>query len=54
MQSQTSRAAFGTDHDPAGYNIYRIDGRPGGWTCEVARRGLGTDGAVAECERFAL
>jgi 3',5'-cyclic AMP phosphodiesterase CpdA len=50
----SASAAFGTDHDPAGYNLYRIDGRPGGWTCEVVRRGLGADGAVTERERFAV
>ena len=47
-------AAFGTDHDAAGYNLYRIDGRRGEWTCEVVRRSLGADGAVTECERFAV
>ena len=50
----SASAAFGTDHDPAGYNLYRIDGRPGDWTCEVVRRCLGADGAVTQCERFAV
>ena len=50
----SASAAFGTDHDPAGYNIYRIAGHPGDWTCEVIRRGLGADGCVSECERFAV
>ena len=50
----SASAAFGTDHDAAGYNIYRIAGHPGDWTCEVVRRGLGADGAVTECERFAV
>ena len=50
----SASAAFGTDHDAAGYNLYRIDGRRGAWTCEVVRRGLGADGAVTECERFAV
>jgi 3',5'-cyclic AMP phosphodiesterase CpdA len=50
----SASAAFGTDHDAAGYNLYRIGGRPGGWTCEVARRGLGADGAVSETERLTL
>jgi 3',5'-cyclic AMP phosphodiesterase CpdA len=49
----SASAAFGTDHDAAGYNLYRIDGRRGEWTCEVMRRSLGADGAVTECERFA-
>jgi 3',5'-cyclic AMP phosphodiesterase CpdA len=50
----SASAAFGADHDAAGYNLYRIDGRPGGWTCEVERRGLNAAGAVVECERFAM
>jgi 3',5'-cyclic AMP phosphodiesterase CpdA len=50
----SASAAFGADHDAAGYNIYRIGGHPGGWTCEVTRRGLGADGTVTERERFAL
>jgi 3',5'-cyclic AMP phosphodiesterase CpdA len=50
----SASAAFGKDHDPAGYNLYRIDGWPGAWTCSVERRGLGADGAVTVCERFAV
>jgi 3',5'-cyclic AMP phosphodiesterase CpdA len=50
----SASVAFGTDHDAAGYNLYRIGGRPGDWTCEVARRGLGADGAVSESERFTV
>jgi 3',5'-cyclic AMP phosphodiesterase CpdA len=47
-------AAFGKDHDPAGYNLYRIDGRPGVWTCAVERRGLDASGAVTTRERFTV
>jgi 3',5'-cyclic AMP phosphodiesterase CpdA len=50
----SASAAFGMDHHAAGYNIYRIDGRPGDWTCEVVRHGLGADGTIGECERFAV
>jgi 3',5'-cyclic AMP phosphodiesterase CpdA len=50
----SASAAFGTDHDPAGYNLYRIDGRPGAWTCEVVRRGLAADGTIVDCERFTV
>jgi 3',5'-cyclic AMP phosphodiesterase CpdA len=49
----SASAAFGKDHDPAGYNLYRIDGRASAWTCSVERRGLDADGAVSVCERFA-
>ena len=48
----SASAAFGTDHDAAGYNLYRIDGRPGAWSCEVSCRSLDAAGAVIECERF--
>ena len=27
-------------HDPAGYNLYAIDGAPGAWRCEAIARGL--------------
>jgi 3',5'-cyclic AMP phosphodiesterase CpdA len=50
----SASAAFGTDHDPAGYNLYGIDGRPGAWSCDVICRGLASDGAVVECERFTV
>jgi 3',5'-cyclic AMP phosphodiesterase CpdA len=49
----SASAAFGTDHDAAGYNLYRIGGRPGAWSCEVSCRSLDAVGAVIECERFA-
>jgi 3',5'-cyclic AMP phosphodiesterase CpdA len=50
----SASAALGLDHDPAGYNLYRIDERPGAWTCEVERRGMNGDGAVTTWERFAV
>jgi 3',5'-cyclic AMP phosphodiesterase CpdA len=50
----SASAAFGKDHDPAGYNLYRIDGRPGAWTCGVERRELDATGAVTTCERFTV
>src|SRR5262249_26026204 len=50
----SASAAFGKDHDPAGYNLYRIDGRPGAWTCGVERRGFDVNGAVIVCEQFTV
>jgi 3',5'-cyclic AMP phosphodiesterase CpdA len=41
------------EHDPAGYNLYRIDGQPGAWRCEMTARGVAGD-AVAETERSKL
>lgn len=40
-------------HDPAGYNLYRIDGSRGAWRCEVITRGIVGDG-VAELEKMML
>jgi 3',5'-cyclic AMP phosphodiesterase CpdA len=42
------------EHDPAGYNLYRIEGQPGAWRCEVISRGLASDGTVVEIERTTL
>jgi len=40
--------------DASGYNIFRIDGAPGGWHCEMIARQLGTDETVSEVERRIL
>ena len=44
----------GLDHGAAGYNLYRIDGAAGAWTCEMVSRGMNEDGRVAEIKRVAL
>jgi 3',5'-cyclic AMP phosphodiesterase CpdA len=31
-------------HDPAGYNLYKIDGEPGAWRCQLVPRGLTPNG----------
>jgi 3',5'-cyclic AMP phosphodiesterase CpdA len=36
----SASAALRGDRDPAGYNLYRIEGEPGRWHCEVTSRGL--------------
>ena len=42
-------------HDPAGYNLYRIEGEEGAWRCEVVSRGLASDGeAVIEVKRTVI
>ena len=41
------------EHDPAGYNLYRIEGTSGAWRCEVITRGMTSDG-VAEIDRTML
>jgi 3',5'-cyclic AMP phosphodiesterase CpdA len=43
------------EHDPAGYNLYWIEGTSGAWRCEMVSRGLSRDGAdVVELERTML
>ena len=48
-------AAIRGDRDPAGYNLYRIEGESGRWHCEAVSRGLkaGHNG-LAELSRRAL
>jgi 3',5'-cyclic AMP phosphodiesterase CpdA len=42
-------------HDPAGYNLYRIEGTSGAWRCEMVSRGLARDGAaIVEIARTML
>jgi 3',5'-cyclic AMP phosphodiesterase CpdA len=43
------------EHDPAGYNLYRIEGAAGAWRCEAVARGLSPHGgAVVEIKRTTL
>jgi 3',5'-cyclic AMP phosphodiesterase CpdA len=49
-----SEAAPG-EHDPAGYNLYRIDGEAGAWHCEAISRALARDGgSITEIARTTL
>jgi 3',5'-cyclic AMP phosphodiesterase CpdA len=41
------------EHDPAGYNLYRVEGSSGAWRCEVIMRGMAGD-SVVELERKTL
>jgi 3',5'-cyclic AMP phosphodiesterase CpdA len=42
----------GREDDPAAYNLYRINGRPGLWRCEMVTRGLRDGGtAIVELDR---
>jgi 3',5'-cyclic AMP phosphodiesterase CpdA len=51
-----SASARGRHHgeDPAGYNLFRIDGGPGAWRCEMTTRQRGADGGMREAERVVL
>ena len=44
----------GMSHDDNAYNLYRIDGACGGWTCEAISRGVDAEGAVIEQKRSTL
>jgi 3',5'-cyclic AMP phosphodiesterase CpdA len=42
-------------HEGAGYHLYRIEGGPGAWRCEMVLRGLAGDGeGVAELKQMEL
>jgi len=47
-------AAPGTSKDAAAYNLYRIDGSPGAWTCEAISRGIGLAGGVVAQKRMMI
>ncbi len=50
----SASAAPGTGKDAAAYNLYRIDGAPGAWTCELISRGITPAGLLGEQKRFFL
>jgi 3',5'-cyclic AMP phosphodiesterase CpdA len=50
-----SASALDAQHEPAAYNLYRIDGAPGAWRCEVVSRGFRAGlGGVVELSRNQL
>jgi 3',5'-cyclic AMP phosphodiesterase CpdA len=50
----SASAAAHLAHHAGAYNLYRIGGGPGAWSCEVVSRGLHASGKVVELNRFAL
>jgi 3',5'-cyclic AMP phosphodiesterase CpdA len=50
----SASAAPGTTDDAAAYNLYRVDGAAGAWTCEMIARGADRTGAIAERQRMML
>ncbi len=50
----SASAAPGQAKNAAAYNLYRIDGAPGAWTCEMISRGIDASGEVKERNRIAL
>jgi 3',5'-cyclic AMP phosphodiesterase CpdA len=53
VPSASAHAKHGGE-DPAGYNIFRIEGSPGSWHCETVSYQRGDDGAIRECGRFRI
>jgi 3',5'-cyclic AMP phosphodiesterase CpdA len=50
----SASAKAGTRKDAAAYNLYRVDGEPGAWSCEMISRGIGPAGDVVEIKRVQL
>jgi 3',5'-cyclic AMP phosphodiesterase CpdA len=50
----SASAAPGRSVDPGGYNLYRIEGAPGAWRCEMEMRGIGSDDRVATIKKMML
>jgi len=46
IQVPSASAPFGDRHGAAAYNLYRVAGKPGAWTCETETREIGSDGVV--------
>lgn len=50
----SASGAAGRNDEPAGYNLYEIDGVPGAWRCTLIARGLQSDGSLVEMRRELL
>jgi 3',5'-cyclic AMP phosphodiesterase CpdA len=50
----SASAAPGKSVDAGGYNIYRIEGEPGAWRCEMEMRGIGGDDRVVTLKKVML
>jgi 3',5'-cyclic AMP phosphodiesterase CpdA len=50
----SASAAPGMSKADASYNLYRIDGAPDAWTCELETRGIARDGTVVTLGRTML
>ena len=46
IQVPSASAPFNDKHCAAGYNLYRIDGAPGAWSCEMEMRGIQANGSI--------
>jgi 3',5'-cyclic AMP phosphodiesterase CpdA len=50
----SASAAPGLSHDAAAFNLYRIDGAPGAWRCEMVSRGFADGGSIVESAPVSL
>jgi 3',5'-cyclic AMP phosphodiesterase CpdA len=50
----SASGAPGRHDEPAGYNLYEIDGAPRAWRCTMIVHGLQSDGSLAEARRELL
>lgn len=50
----SASGAPGTAKEAAAYNLYRIDGAAGAWTCEMVSRGMIPGGAIVERQHLKL
>lgn len=50
----SASGALGIAKNPAAYNLYRIDGAPGAWRCEMESRAIGADGKVGTIRKTML
>ena len=50
----SASSAPGKGKADAAYNLYRVDGAPGAWHCEMISRGLAPAGDVGELLRTSL
>jgi 3',5'-cyclic AMP phosphodiesterase CpdA len=53
VPSASAQAKYANE-DPAGYNIFRIEGSSGNWRCETVSYQRSGDGAIGECARFRI
>jgi len=53
VPSASARVQHGGEN-AAGYNLFRIDGAPGAWRCEMTGRQRSADGAFRDIERHKL
>jgi 3',5'-cyclic AMP phosphodiesterase CpdA len=54
VQVPSASAAPGDPRGGGAYNLYRIDGAPGFWSCEMESRGYSPDGNIVSIEKKKL